>query len=273
MTAVQYDNDEHAATVDAYEEWLRSWASERTTAARVRLARNRLAAWHGLDGFTRDNIQRYLGRPELRSPWSKSTYHAHFRDFCAWAVAAGLLEEDPMGAVRRTKRPRSNPHPLSEVEAERVLSAASGDMRTWVLLALFAGLRAHEIAKIRGEDVTEHCIYVQGKGGVRAELPTHPEIWARAQDYPRYGYWFSGSDDGHLRAGTLSARVGMFFGGLNIEGGVHRCRHLYCTRLLRTGVNIRTVQRLMRHASLETTAAYAAVDENEMRDAIGRLSI
>lgn len=262
---------EASAIVNAYEEWLRSWASERTTVARVRLIQGRLEDWGGLDGFTRDNIQRWLGRPELRSPWSRSTYHAHLRDFCSWAVAAELLDEDPMPGVRKTKRPRSNPHPLSEVEAERVLSAASGDMRTWVLLALLAGLRAHEIAKIRGEDVTEHFIYVEGKGGVRAELPTHPDLWSVAQNYPRYGYWFPGTVDGHIS--PLSARVGPFFRALNIpEGGLHRCRHLYATRLLRAGVNIRTVQKLMRHASLETTAAYTAVDDAELRDAIGRLT-
>lgn len=266
------NGDAHSQIADDYEEWLRSWASKRTTEARVRLIRSRLEEWGGLDGFTRDNIQRWLGRPELRSPWSRSTYHAHLRDFCSWALAANLISDDPMPNVRKTKRPRSNPHPLSEVEARRVLDAASGDMRTWVLLALLAGLRAHEIAKIRGEDVTEHFIYVEGKGGVRAELPTHPDLWAAAQDYPRYGYWFPGSDEGHVRAGTLSARVGAFFGAMNIDDGIHRCRHLYATRLLRAGVNIRTVQKLMRHASLETTAAYTAVDDAELRDAIGRLT-
>jgi Phage integrase family len=49
---------------------------------------------------------------------------------------------------------------------------------------------------------------------------------------------------------------------------VHRCRHVYATRLLRSGVNIRVVQQLMRHASLQTTAAYTAVDEDELRDAV-----
>jgi site-specific recombinase XerD len=57
-------------------------------------------------------------------------------------------------------------------------------------------------------------------------------------------------------------------GLLGIEGSTHRCRHVYATRLLRSGANVTGVQRLMRHGSLETTAAYTAVDEGELRGAV-----
>lgn len=40
---------------------------------------------------------------------------------------------------------------------------------------------------------------------------------------------------------------------------------------MRAGVNVRTVQRLMRHESLETTANYSAVDEDELLRAVAIL--
>jgi integrase/recombinase XerD len=43
-------------------------------------------------------------------------------------------------------------------------------------------------------------------------------------------------------------------------------------RSLRSGANVRTVQTLMRHASLSSTMIYCAVDESERRDAIRRLA-
>ena len=141
-----------------------------------------------------------------------------------------------------------------------------------LVLALLAGLRAHEIAKIRGEDVTADLIYVEGKGQVRAALPTHPDIWALAQRHDEPGYWYPGPEDGHLRGNTISIRVGQLFRGLNITGSIHRCRHTYGTRLLRRGAHIRTVQKLMRHASLATTQVYTDVSDDELRDAIGLLS-
>ena len=65
--------------------------------------------------------------------------------------------------------------------------------------------------------------------------------------------------------------MGKLFTALGISGSIHRVRHVYGTRLLRAGVNIRVVQKLMRHSSLATTATYTAVDESEMRSAIETL--
>ena len=256
-----------------YEEWLRSWgAAPKTVKARVNLARGRLAAW-GLEGLTPANITAWLGREDL-SKWSRATYHANLKDFCAWLVAAGHLSESPMDDpnVRKPKRPKSRPRPLSEPEVTRVMKVATGRTRDWLVLALCAGLRAHEIAKLRGEDVNMDGIFVLGKGGVEDTLPCHPDIWAMTQRYPRTGWWFpnqSGTD--HVTADVVTVAVSRLFTSQAIEGSIHRMRHVYGTRLLRSGANIRRVQRLMRHATLETTALYTAVDEDELREAINLL--
>lgn len=257
--------------LDEYAEWMRSWsAADTTIKARVTLARARIKEW-GVEGFTTENIQAFLADPSFKT-WTRSTYHAHFTDICAWLHATGRLAKDPMPEVRKPRRPKGKPRPLSEEEVSRVLSVVKGDPRTWLLLALLAGLRASEIARIRGEDVTEAGIFVHGKGDKAEVLPCHPDLWDVAQLYPRLGYWFPGNDDGHLRPQHVSLVVGRLFDALGIEGSIHRARHVYGTRLLRAGVNIRTVQKLMRHANLDTTANYTAVDEDEMRLAITKLS-
>lgn len=251
-----------------YEAWLSSIWTPRTVGARATLARNRLEAW-GLEGFTTQNIQVWLGG---FTGWSRSTYYAHLKDLCAYLVATEHLAANPMDGVVKPKRPKSVPRPLTEVEVTRVLGAATGETREWIILALLSGLRAHEIAKIKGDDITEQTIYVEGKGGVRAILPTHPDIWALAEARNERGYWYPGNEDGHLNGNTISLRVGTLFRDLNITGSIHRCRHTYATRLLRRGANIRTVQKLMRHASLATTQVYTDVSDDELRDAIGLLS-
>ena len=225
----------------------------------------------GADGLTADNLQTWLGRPDL-SRWSRATYFSNLKDFCTWLHASGRISSNPADELKSPTRPKSLPRPLSEAEAELVLANVTGRTRDWILLAMLAGLRAHEIAKIRGEDVTAEGIYVEGKGGTRASIPTHPELWLMAQRYPRKGYWFPGRFEGAINRTTISTQVGNEFRELGISGSIHRCRHVYGTRLLRAGVNIRTVQQLMRHASLQTTANYTAVSEDEMRAAIHTLS-
>jgi len=256
--------------VDQYAQWMRSWgAAEKTIAARTTLARARLDAW-GLDGLTPGNIQTFLGRPGL-SRWTRSTYHAHLKSLCEFLVAGGWLDASPMDDVRKARRPKSSPRPLGEDQLAQVLAVATGRNRDWILLALDAGLRAHEIAKIRGEDVTPQGIFVHGKGDVEAVLPTHPDIAAMATRYPRQGFWFPSPYGGHIKAETVSHAVSGLFSEFGITGSIHRVRHNYGTRLLRNGENIRRVQKLMRHATLETTALYTAVDEDELREAIYRL--
>lgn len=264
-----------AAVIAEYETWMRSWgAAERTIDARKTLAASRLKAW-GFPGFTPENVEGFLAGPPAPkrswSKWTRATYHGHLRDLCAWLLANGYIDEDPMVEVRPPKRPKPAPRPLTEIEAQRVLSVVEGEVRDWILLAMLAGLRVSEIARIRGEDIGAEGIYVRGKGDVEATLPCHPDLWELAQRYPRMGYWFPGSDDGHIPSQRISAAVGKLFAALGIKGSIHRCRHYYGTSLLRNGENVRRVQKLMRHANLETTAAYTAVDEDELKGAIHRL--
>lgn len=261
----------HDELLDAYATYLRSWqASETTIRARMTLARSRLRAW-GVEGFTPERIAAFLATGkdgEPRQRWTTTTYHNNLTDFCAFLVAAGHLSESPMDGIKRAKRQAKRPRPLSEDEIERVLAVVEGRTRDWIVIALLTGLRAFEIAKLRGEDITDDGIYVLGKGGVEATLPLHPDIADMASRYPAVGHWFPGNDDGHVRAQHISLTVGKLFESMGITGSIHRCRHSYATRLLRAGVNIRVVQRLMRHASLETTAGYIAVLGDEERDAI-----
>lgn len=265
--------------VAQYEAWMRSWgAAEKTIAARTRIATVLLAEF-GLAGITTANLEEWMARPKRlpdgsevkRSDWTRATYHAHIRDFCAWLHAAGHLYDDPAGDLKRPRRPHSLPRPLTDADVARVLAAASGRLRDWLLIPLLSGLRAHEIAKLRGEDVSTEGIYVQGKGGVQANIPIHPELWAMAQRYPRAGWWFPNGDGNHVSGHHITVQVGALFDSLGLHGSVHRMRHTYATRLLRAGVDIRTVQRLMRHASLQTTAGYLAVVDTQAAAAIALL--
>src|SRR5690606_12427458 len=113
-------------------------------------------------------------------------------------------------------------------------------LRAWMLLALLAGLRVHEIAKLRGQDIDEACIVVDGKGGQLATIPTHPDLWELAQTYPRHGLWFPSP----VRRGEpytadhISGQVADRFRACGIaRGSIHRLRATYGTNLLRNGAN------------------------------------
>jgi integrase/recombinase XerD len=214
-----------------------------------------------------------VGRPGF-AQWTRATYFGHLRSYFRFALQAGLIEVDPMVGLTRPKHGRGVPRPLTPEQVRLVLdSAGNANLHAWLTLGLFAGLRAHEIAKIRGEDVEEDQLYVFGKGAQGAFLPTHPAVWELAQARPANGWWFpTWSACGHVRSLSVSTMTSRLFKAHGIDGSIHRCRHTYATQLLRAGVNIRVVQTLMRHESLSSTQIYTAVDEVERRAAIRLLA-
>lgn len=255
-----------------FEQWLKSWsASPRTIVPRIHVLRAALQHWGPPAGVSTRDLQAWLANPDYAA-WTRVTYYGHAKSYFGWLTQAGHISADPTLGLRRPTPPKDKPRPLSEAEASMVLDAATGNARSWLMLGMYAGLRAHEIAKLKGQDVDAETIHVVGKGGQSAILPTHPALWELAQDYPRRGYWFpSRSRHGHVTPGSVSTIITRLFSELGIPGSIHRARHTYGTRLLRAGANIRVVQTLMRHESLATTALYTAVDEDERAAAINSL--
>lgn len=259
----------------SFETWLRATgASDNTVTARVRFARYCEESWgYSLAHATPDAIREQIARPGL-SRWSRTTYFNHLRCAFRWLHETCQVDPDPMARMKRPRPPRDVPRPLTDTEAAKVDANAAGVVREWIMLAMLAGLRAHEIAQVKGEDVTETFVFVDGKGGQQAFIPTHPDLWTLAQRKPRMGYWYpSYTHAGHIRGETISARVTELFRSLEIEGSLHRCRHSFGTNLVRNGTSLTVVQSLMRHASLNTTAAYIAVGEDERRAAVSALGM
>jgi integrase len=213
----------------------------------------------------------WVGRPGY-AQWTRGAYYGHLHSFFAYAAATGLVAVNPMTGLKRPKSGKSIPRPLTVAQVSTVMAAARPTVRAWLTLGLFAGLRAFEVAKLRGEDIDRDDLFVCGKGGKNSILPTHPLVWELAQTMPRYGWWFpTCSTAGHVTSMYLSTTTTNLFKANGIEGSIHRTRHTFATQLLRAGCSIRIVQELMRHSSLSSTQVYLAVDDDERRDAINRL--
>lgn len=243
-------------------------ASARTIQQRVWWANGRAREWGRLD-LTPVEYATWLAS---YTGWTRNTYLSHSRAFFAWALEAGLVEVNPVTSARRTRRPRPRPAPLAADEVRRVLDSASGDLYTWLQLGRLQGLRCHEIAKIRGCDVTQRTLFVRGKSGSEWTLPTHPEIWALAEGYPREGWWFPSRfrhSREHVSEGQVGNAVRDHFRAQGIpSGSIHRMRHTYATELRRAGADIATIQQLMRHESIATTEHYLQVLTEELEAAI-----
>lgn len=90
------------------------------------------------------------------------------------------------GQAAMEEKCEENPLEGSWTRTQRV-GVGARRSRVMIQLAAFAGLRAHEIAKIRGEDVDPmaRTLRVTGKGNVTAVLPLHPVLVEATKGIPR----------------------------------------------------------------------------------------
>lgn len=253
--------------------WMRaqSW-SERTIQDRVSLIER--VARQGQcepESLSVDDVMAFLSQSSFADT-SRQTYHASLKTWFAWLVARGIREDNPMKGLNKPRAGRRDARHLSTAHLQHLLGTRMHRRtRTMILLAAYQGLRVFEIAKFQGTDIDliSRELQVSGKGGVYAILPLHPVIEEEAAHYGS-GYWFpqwtgNHENDGHILGASVSSVVSVAMKRAGVPGSAHSLRHWHATELLRSGVDSRVTQQLMRHASLATTQRYMYVDDTQRR--------
>ena len=249
--------------------------SQATITERTRLI-HQLARTTGTDPAALTPLTIFLAN--IDSPVTADAYYSIARAWCTWLVRAGHRDDDPTMRVPRPRVPPARPRPITHPQLDAVLALPLRPAtRTKILLAAYAGLRIHEIAKLKGQDIDPAggTLTITGKGGRTDLLPAHPIILDQAANYPRKGHWFpSPTRPGqHVTAKTVGTVIARALRRAGIDATAHQLRHFFATSLLEASVDSRIVQTLMRHASLATTGRYLGVTLTQQRTALDSLTI
>jgi integrase/recombinase XerD len=280
LTAYRADLLDFAASKGAAEDW------DKTVEAPVRYL-GMLAAPGGRH------------RAALR-PTTLRRRAASLRGFYKFAFAEGLTATDMASRFDLPRQSRLLPHVLSVEEVERLLEtqtdATPAGLRDRALLELLyaAGLRVSEALGLDRDDIDLDggLVRVIGKGDKERQVPVG-EIaveWVRRYvEEVRAGWLAAGSAAGlaDLRRGgplflsprgsrldrrrtwemlVSSARTA------NLAEGIspHTLRHSFATHLLEGGADLRVVQELLGHASINTTQLYTHLTGERIKDVYAR---
>jgi integrase len=226
----------------------------------------------GVDTAAPDELVAYLANPDW-SPATLATYFRHFAGFYRWATAGPdpWISFDPCAGLAKPRTPDSVPNPVTDEQLTTALQRSPANWATSITLAAYAGLRAGEIQRLKREHVNADYITIwHGKGNRTTAVPTHPEIWCVIEPC-KPGLLVVGQRGMQMRFSRDQAR---YFRGIGLPGvHMHMFRHWFGTMLLRTGTDIRTVQTLMRHRSLQTTQGYLAVADERRVAAVAALPV
>lgn len=177
--------------------------------------------------------------------------------------------DEQLPTIRRT---RGLPRPLAPDEADVLLSQAANPMRDWFVLGCFAGLRAMEVAGLRGTDLEQvadgYVLRIRGKGKTELTLPAHPLVVELFQQQGRLGRLWQES------AHTVSRKACAEMRRLGVNMQFHSCRHYFATTVLAaSGGDIVTTSNLMRHSSIQTTMGYAKLADDRPRNVMYALAV
>jgi len=248
--------------------------SERTIDERERILRQfvAFAGAHPIK-FTPAQLISFLGRQGLAAV-TKWTYQTALRSYCAWLVASKRRRSNPMDEVPVMSRPKGVPHPISPAQLAAILTHVKRRRgRMMILLAAFMGLRTFEIAAFDGSwiDWGARIVWVPSKGGKTKPIPLSAvvEEYALTAAFPREGLWFPAYQPGiaHVSRKAVHSSIHHVMVVAGVKGTPHSLRHFHATELLENGIDVRVVQEMMRHESLQSTQIYTLVSDRKMREA------
>ncbi len=175
---------------------------------------------------------------------------------------------------------RRLPTVLSREEVARLIDSAGTLFRRTLLMTLYAtGMRRSELACLKVSDIDSQRMIlraVEGKGGKDRDLPLSPALLETLREYWRWRmpktYLFPSRDPRRGPEQPISDKTvwiacneAAHCAGIRKRVTPHTLRHSWATHLLEAGTDLRTIQVLLGHGDLETTAQYLHLSQRHLQ--------
>lgn len=240
------------------------------------------------DAFTLDALRRWLADAMSagRSRATLARRTAAARAFSTWAYRRGDISTD---AAARLKAPKVNRPLPTVVKGERagdLVEAGTADdahpaeyLRDRAMLELLyaTGIRVGELTGLNLGDVdlARGLAQVTGKGNKQRVVPFGDEAAAAVSEWLEFGRaelagdtqaMFVGSRGGRIdqrQVRRIVERAGQRAGVEHVSP--HTLRHTTATHMLEGGADLRVVQEMLGHTSLQTTQIYTHVSAQRLK--------
>jgi integrase len=257
-------------------------------------------SWTTLASIRKDRVEAWLReiktvgvpdkdgkrKPKLPSDRTVDQYAETARRFLNWCCNQDppLLDENPLAAIKKIRRPKQarRRRALSEAELKRLLAVAGGRAPLYRLAAL-TGLRKDELRQLRWVDCLLDLADPQirlrpeaNKARREERLPLHPAAAGMLVDLRK-----SAGEGATVFPGAPAPRTFRRDLGkakipvVDADGKVadfHSLRYSFGTMLARANVPIRTAMSLMRHKDPKLTMMiYVDAGQLDLSEAIARL--
>lgn len=247
---------------------------------------------HTFEDFTLVNLRAWLGAA-VDAGKSRATIArraAAARSFSSWCERQGYLDTNVAARLAVPKSGRSLPMVVTPTAAETLMVSSQATTEpeylrdTAMLELLYAtGIRVSELCGIDLADVnySRNTVKVTGKGNKQRVVPfgdpaasalkawrDHGRPHLLNPKKPAHNALFLGARGGRIDPRMVRTVVAQAGEQLGVDGlGPHSLRHSAATHMLDGGADLRVVQELLGHSSLQTTQIYTHVSTTRLKQA------
>ena len=176
------------------------------------------------------------------------------------------------------KKPKALPCVLAHDEVRRLFDAVSNPRQLLPLqVAYAAGLRVSEVVRLKVTDIDSQRMVLHircSKGRKDRLVPLSPLLLQYLRCYWRNhrpkDWLFPGRTAAGHKSIAAIQRVcsqAVRTAGLTKKASMHTLRHSYATHLLEAGTDLPTLQKLLGHSQLSTTALYLHISQPHLQRA------
>ena len=214
---------------------------------------------------TMEELEAFLATEGWSKDYRKSI-RSSFSTFFHWLQAVGRRADNPTALLVKCKAAAPAPRPLPEDAYERAASHPVPHIRAMARLGGEVGLRRSEIAAVHRDaiwrDLLGWSITVIGKGEKTRILPLSDDLAEFLLSFHSVSWLFPGRFEGHVSSDYVGRRLKE----LCPPGyAAHAFRHRFAAVTYYRSGDIRAVQELLGHASLETTQRYVPTSAARLR--------
>jgi len=195
-----------------------------------------------------------------------------------------VLGQSSFDLKMRRKHSGKLPEVYSQEELVRLFQAAGNLQHRVLLMTTYAaGLRLNEVTHLQPSHIHSERMVIrveQGKGRKDRYTLLSPQLLQELRHYWKEyqpGTWLF-SNHKRTRPMLPGTAQKIFYNakrraGLQRGHGIHTLRHCFATHLLEAGVDVRTIQALMGHRNLQTTARYLHLTHKHLDGLCHRLDL
>lgn len=228
-----------------------------------------------------DLTERQIGKRSIKRKMSS------LKSFYAWMYLQKKVDSDPFEYVHSPKATHALPDFFSEKEIDSLLVANEKrtdklkDRDQALLMLMFAsGLRASEVVNLTFNqvDFDNRIMKVSGKGNKDRLVPFTTSAKEAMLNYINglrkdllkedTKYIFLNSQGNKMTVRGLEYILDEIEAKTGLYGKIHphMLRHSFATKMLNRGADLRTIQELLGHSSIETTSIYTHVAYENMKE-------